>query len=481
MKKYLLTSMIALAAVISAEAQEYKTAGDGTTWTLAKLAEAGTYGVEEFVDPLDNTAGHIYIFHGELTIAEGDKFEMDAKAMLKMGDAARISIEGEADFSQPATSSMAVPTVVTRNEETDEPIGIVVYSSGDIIVDGIVFEYAGLKFYGGHQVTISHCSFRYHNAKSASYALSLGTANSSYTVSNCTFENCDRSAIGSGANVPVNLTIEDCQFIKNGTSNGNYPQLNLTVGNNVTIRGCEIQGNPEHTMVGGIVVANLVGITGELNTLIEDNNIYDNRFGLALYVTQNATVRNNTIKNNCYEVNPMNGGSGINVYDPYYSQNTTITGNWIEGNLWGITVIGGKDINIGKTENTAAADYNPGQNTFLNNGFDGNVYDLYNNSTNTIYAQGNIWKTATEQTQEAIEDCIYHKNDDPSLGEVIFMPFAEDTGIARMQEETDTDEAVYDLNGTRLPGLRSVLDGSAVKKGIVIVKQNGQYRKMVVL
>ena len=476
MKKYLFTSMIALAAVVSAEAQEYKTLGDGTTWTLAKLAEAGTYGVEEWGDDSAFTPYTIYRFQGDLTIAEGDKFQMDASAMLKMGDGARISVEGEADFSLPATSSLAIPTMVTRDAETDEPIGIVVYSGGNIMVDHIVFEFAGLKFYGEHQVTITHCTFRYHNAKSASYALSLGTANSTYTVSTCTFEECNRSAIGSGANVPVNLTIEDCQFIKNGTSNGNYPQLNLTVGANVTIRNCEIQGDPEHTMVGGIVVANLVGITGELNTLIENNNIYDNRFGLALYVTQNATVRNNTIKNNCYEVNPMNGGSGINVYDPYYSQNTTITGNWIEGNLWGITVIGGKDINIGKTEDTAADDYNPGQNTFLNNGFGGTVYDLYNNSTNTIYAQGNFWKTATEQTQEAIEDCIYHKNDDASLGEVIFMPFAEDTGIAQMPLETEASEAVYDLNGVRL---RSVLDGSSAKKGIVIVKQNGQYRKMV--
>ena len=216
MKKFFVMSVIALGMALAAQAQEYKTPGDGTTWTLAKLAEAGTFGVEKYVDPSAFTPLTFYIFHGDLTIAEGDKFQMDANAELRMGDGARISIEGEADFSKPATSSMAVPTVVTRNEETDEPIGIVVYSGGDIIVDGIVFEYAGLKFYGEHQVTISHCTFRYHNAKSASYALSLGTANSTYTVSNCTFEECDRSAIGSGANVPVNLTIEDCQFIKNG-------------------------------------------------------------------------------------------------------------------------------------------------------------------------------------------------------------------------------------------------------------------------
>ena len=164
---------------------------------------------------------------------------------------------------------------------------------------------------------------------------------------------------------------------------------------------------------------------------------------------------------------------GINIYDPYYSQNTVITGNWIEGNLWGITVVGGKDVNIGKTEDTAADDYNPGQNTFLNNGFDGNVYDLYNNSTNTVYAQGNIWKTAAEQTQEAIEDCIFHKNDDASLGEVIFMPFAEDTGIEGMPCESDGLETVYSLNGMRLQGT------TPTQKGIVVVKKDGQTRKVV--
>ena len=473
MKKFFVMSVIALGMALAAQAQEYKTPGDGTTWTLAKLAEAGTYGVELYSDPLANFAGEVYVFQGDLTIAEGDKFALDANAELMMGNDARINIEGEADFSQPATSSLAIPTIVTRAEEADEPYGFMVCSSGNIVVDGILFEYAGLKFYGEHQATIQNCTFRYHNTKSASYALSLGTANSTYTVSSCTFEECDRSAIGSGANVPVNLTIEDCQFIKNGVSNRNYPQLNLTVGAEVVIRNNEIQGNPENTMVGGLVVANMVGITGELNTLIENNNIYDNRFGLALYVTQNAVVRNNTIKNNNHETNPMNGGSGINIYDPYYSQNTVITGNWIEGNLWGITVVGGKDVNIGKTEDTAADDYNPGQNTFLNNGFDGNVYDLYNNSTNMVYAQGNVWKTAAEQTQEAIEDCIFHKNDDASLGEVIFMPFAEDTGIEGMPCESDGLETVYSLNGMRLQGT------TPTQKGIVVVKKDGQTRKVV--
>jgi len=48
------------------------------------------------------------------------------------------------------------------------------------------------------------------------------------------------------------------------------------------------------------------------------------------------------------------------------------------------------------------------------------LYDLYNNSPNTIYAQGNTWNV-TIQDSISIEEVIYHKNDDPTLGEVIYM------------------------------------------------------------
>lgn len=163
-------------------------------------------------------------------------------------------------------------------------------------------------------------------------------------------------------------------------------------------------------------MSNLVGLTGELNTLIEGNEIRDNRFGLATYCEQTATIKNNIIVNNNHETNPNNGGSGINIYDPYKTQSTIITGNYIEGNLWGITIIGGRDVNVGKTENKNAADYNPGLNVFLNNGFGGTIYDLYNNSGNTVYAQGNHWKSVATQDRESIETVVFHKNDNSALG-----------------------------------------------------------------
>ena len=120
----------------------------------------------------------------------------------------------------------------------------------------------------------------------------------------------------------------------------------------------------------------------------------------------------------------------------------------MEGGLWGITVpTGAPNINMGKVEDPTADDYNPGNNTFVNNGNNGVLYDLFNNGTATIWAQGNTWNVA-EQTEELIEEVIYHQVDDPSKGLVIFMPpHQEDTAVDEIQTAKQTDGLYYNLLG----------------------------------
>ena len=86
----------------------------------------------------------------------------------------------------------------------------------------------------------------------------------------------------------------------------------------------------------------------------------------------------------------------------------------------------------------------------MNNGNNGELYDLYNNSANTVYAQGNRWNVS-EQTQEQIETVIYHKHDNSSLGEVIYWPAATTTNIGDMSEEERSVEGnCYDLQGRKV-------------------------------
>jgi hypothetical protein len=102
------------------------------------------------------------------------------------------------------------------------------------------------------------------------------------------------------------------------------------------------------------------------------------------------------------------------------------------------------------------------------------IYDLYNNSANTVYAQNNYWKTATTQDAEGIENCISHKVDNPTLGEVIFTPFATEdlTAIDEAKATTPQTEAIYSLSGVKLTGLQKGLN--IVRDGNKTIKVFGK-------
>ncbi|MCR4852699.1 MAG: right-handed parallel beta-helix repeat-containing protein [Prevotella sp.] len=460
--KKLLFVLVGMMVSLEMMSQSFKTDGDGSTWTLTRLSQTEGSGVSVSDD------GLVFTMLGDVTIAAEDVFNLESYKEVRMGDGVRLEILGACSLDAGDFTTSFYPI-----DDQAQPYGLWVEGVDKVTVHNVSFEGAGLSCHVQGGMDITDCLFMNHNAKSASYALNMAPDKSSYNVENCGFYDCQRSAIGSGANVRVNLTIKNCTFIGNGVSNSNYPQLNLTVGDNVVISNNKIIGERSHTKVGGIVVSNMMGYTGDYNTVISDNVIEDNRFGVAVYTNQTASVLNNVIRNNNTEVNPMNGGSGINVYDPYKQQKTRISGNYIEGNLWGITVVGAAEVNIGKTDDPSATDYNPGQNTFLNNGFDGTIYDLYNNSDNTVYAQGNYWKTAATQDAEGIEAVIFHKVDDGSLGEVIFTPWiTEDKTLVESftNDEFTTPEEIYSLDGTRLNEMR---------KGINIVHRNGKTVKVI--
>ena len=189
----------------------------------------------------------------------------------------------------------------------------------------------------------------------------------------------------------------------------------------------------------------------------------------------------------------MNGGSGISIYDSANKQTCYVEGNYIEGNLWGVTVIGCGNVNMGKTEDKTAADYNPGRNVFKNNGNSDVPYDLYNNSAYTVYAQGNIWSVAT-QDEASIETVIFHQKDNSSLGEVIFMPAQITSGVEDVKVATLSykEGVVYTAEPSEIvvfnaAGAVVASSGNAVSEfslenlasGLYIVKANSQAIKIM--
>jgi hypothetical protein len=143
------------------------------------------------------------------------------------------------------------------------------------------------------------------------------------------------------------------------------------------------------------------------------------------------------------------------------------------GSFWGASIIGGMNINFGRVDvEEDSEDYNIGQNVFYNNGNGGKIYDFYNNSANTVYAQNNYWLTAASFAPEAIDTCIFDKNDDASLGEVIYRVEGQDptpTAIPSFERILTGVQAIYNMNGLRTDEMR---------RGLNVVVRDGKTMKV---
>ncbi len=454
-KNLLLISLLAGCAV-NAYA-EYATLGDGTTYTLNSLSQIEGAGVAK--------DGMVYTLSDDITIKPGDTFKIEGGATVKMATGITLRVEGLADFVAPEDGRV----LITRADEEAEPKGVNV--SCDIpgsAFKNIDFEYASLRSFGDYGFDVDNCTFRYSNGKmSSSGALTLGSSGACFKVVNSTFEYNTVPGIAGGANLACGLILDNCVFVDNTTSNANKPQINVTVGgnNDVKITNCTVTG-AKRNKVGGIAVGNMLSMGGTNNVLIENCQVTDSRFGITGIGPMALTVKDNNLVDNRYDPNPKAGGSGISL-----SQTTTniISGNYIEGHLWGITLINVASANAGEIGNEAS----PGNNVFKNNGNDdknydvSTPYDLYNNSTATVYAQNNIW-SVPQQTAEEIEKVISHKNDDPALGEVIYMPAGDPASVDNVADDSSKP---YVVNGTLMvPGAENghvevyTLDGKMVDK-----------------
>lgn len=436
---------------------EYKTAGDGTAYSLESLSQIEGSGVVK--------DGSVFTLSDDVTVAEGDIFNVDAGATIKMATGITLRIEGTANFEAPENQRV----LITRADETAEPKGVYVQPETEgTAFKNIDFEYAALRSYGSKGLTVDNCTFRYANGRiNSAGALALGTSGACFTVTNCTFEYNTVPAIGGGANIACGLTVDNCTFVDNNTSNTNKPQINVTVGgdNDIKILNSTITG-AERTKVGGISVGNMLSLAGANNALIENCNITKNRYGITGIGPMNLVIKNNTLIDNRYDPSPMSGGSGLSLST---LTNSTVSGNHIESHLWGITLINVAGANLGEVGNADS----PGNNVFKDNGNDGSVYDtshpydLYNNSTATVYAQNNVW-SVDEQTAELIETVIFHKNDDNNLGEVIYMPAGDPSSIDNISDESGKP---YVANGLLVvPAVETgavevyTIDGKMVKR-----------------
>ena len=438
MKKFYV--FLALAAIATgAMADEFVSDGTGNVYTFNALSQIEGTGVT-----LQDDGSYLVV--ADFTIAEGDVLKLENNDVIKMANGVRVTVDGDADFAPADTA------VVTRDVEGSNPKGFwMLGENGNANLKNVTFEYVGVTFGGlNSSLHADNCTFTLYNGKmNSSGALGFNASCGGNIVENCYFIENTVNAIGNGATNPVGIIIRNCLFWHNVTANRNKPQINLTVGGeyDVLIADNQVIGG-QFTLSGGIGLSNMMGLAHSGTNIIENNYIADNRYGITTIGSVDAIIKNNTMIDNCYETNPNNGGSCVSIYDSSSSANIYMEGNWMEGGLWGITVpTGAPTINLGKVEDPEAEDYNPGNNTFVNNGNGGVLYDLFNNGTATIWAQGNTWNV-DEQTEEKIEEVIYHQVDDPSKGLVIFMPAHQSqSAVEEIEAAQQADGLYYNLMG----------------------------------
>ncbi len=434
-------------------------------YTLADLAGIAGSGISvvggEYVLQPDNTleseqlldAGGLSVSATELTVNAGNTLNLLDGDVLRFGPGVRLSVDGNIDAVVETGALLGVTA-----DATASALGLrVIADDAQCHFKNVTFEYVGIT-YGSAEgsLLLEDCTFKAHNGKLSNNAVNFVVTGKGNEVRDCVFEDCYGGCIATGAVNPVGINIVGCRFLRNGTSGRLLPAINICCGgeNDIIIDDNEVVGIGNVTRTGGIALSNLMGIGVNNTCYVRRNEVRDNSYGItmtgggAVYIEDNHIVRNNMI------ANAMSGGSGINITNNAGTSRAYIRGNHIEENFWGITVIGANDVNCGKLVSPEDVDYNPGENVFLNNGNGDGIYakcDFANNGSATVYAQGNTWSVGSTDL-EALEDCIYHKADNASLGEVIYLPTADSSGIDVVEVDSlDEPTRYYDLQGRCVP------------------------------
>ncbi|GGD90186.1 T9SS type A sorting domain-containing protein [Planktosalinus lacus] len=387
---------------ISLSFAQYTTPDTGVDWTLDDIVTESPATI--------TVSGTTYTLLEDLTISESDVLRIDSNLTLEIKAGVRVTVFGEFNVS-------ADEVLVTAVDSESPYDGFRFEEFSVIDIQNATIEYGGGLRVLTETFTLNNATLQF-NVGGVSTGAVVSMSRGIPVITNNSFLFNETPALSSGANNEVSAIINGNYIEGNNQANQNRPQINMgatRLNDTLKILNNTIIGDIAMDQAGGIAVANLVG--GALRAIIEGNTITNNRYGITLIGNNTyGLIKNNVIEDNDTQGDPMLGGSGINLNAPAGGMTVDVTENEIRRNLWGITIQGEVDANLGDDLD------NPGLNVFSENGNGGETYAIYNNSPNTISAKHNCWVEEGEGTLAEAEDVIFHIEDDPTLGEVIFDP-----------------------------------------------------------
>jgi hypothetical protein len=386
---------------------DYTTPNTNQKWTLDDL--------------VSNSAGNVtfsggeYAVNGIITISTTDTLSIATDAIVKFAVSTHFLVNGTITVNPPNS------VVFTAQDQALGFNGVRLDFSVASSFKKFTLEYAVSLNLRDCSPPIDSCIFQYNN-NNASTSFGNGAISlfrSSPVITNSKFLNNKRAAIQGGANIANAPKVINSVFMGNNTTNQNVPQINLGGSGTDTTKIINNQFLASSTNSGGLGFLPTVN----LNVLITGNIIKNNRYGISLQGGSliNSLVSYNVIDSNNTQNNPALGGSGIAFAGGSASshQNSIVTGNYIRGNLWGITIQNYAQPNLGNLGNADTAD--DGKNVITGNTNTSTPgIELYNNSPDNIFAQGNRWGS---DDPAVIESRIFHQPDNATLGLVNYSSY----------------------------------------------------------
>lgn len=459
---------------------QYSTPNTGVNWTLDDIAAASPETI--------TVLGNEYTLHENLLVEANDALSINQSTTLRIDADVLFEVKGR--FESDADD------VIIRAVDNEHPFaGFWFYDESEILFRNTTIEHSkGLKVVTAN-FEMYDSEVSYSSAETVASGV-ISFSKGSPIVKNSTFKWNANAAISSAGNGSVSALIEGNYFEGNHSNNGNAPQINMGPSgdaDSLRIINNTVIGSRNFTKVGGIAAVSLMGVPSKV--LIRGNTVKDNRYGITSMGNTSGVIDGNIIEFNNTEGDPMQGGSGINLF----STNVIyVKNNQIRGNLWGVTMQGTAKANFGSDDEE---DFNPGGNIFSENGNEGEIFALFNNTTNTVKALHNCWIEGQESTIEDVENVISHKNDDSTLGEVFFDPFecgvvmsvvdlskstfaiypnpAKNSFFIESQEKGNL--SIYDLSGKKVLSKNNLTGKTQINislpKGIYLVEFDNQKSK----
>lgn len=387
---------------------QFTSPGTGVTYNLSSLAIAAPGTV------INNTTS--FQFLKDVTIAAGDKLIIDENTTLMMDKDVTLFINGEYKSN--------MDNLVITSSIAGQPYKGIRFDDNSVVnIKNTTIEKGGGIRVNSSNFIMDNCIVRHNVSGLVTGGAIVFGGGISPIVKNSQFIENDLPALASGANITVSATFDNNYFYGNNKSNGNRPQINMGPGgvSGINITNNTIIGDRNLKMTGGIAASALLG--GPNKVFIHNNVIKDNRFGVTVGGnTSSGIISKNIIENNNSQNDPMQGGSGINLIGSGTSStmNIMVRENQVRGNLWGITLQGTAQANFGSDQ---VGKENIGKNIFKNNGNNGTISALYNNTPNNLEAKFNCWREGELSTLAMVKEVITDKNNNPNYGTVNYTPF----------------------------------------------------------